>query len=362
MKFTIKIENMKVFITVLFTSFMIHSSYSQTLFTPSGTIGSSENGNVGVGTSSPVSKLDVEGGDLYIGEESSANGTRRQLRIYGYDHSTKFFGSLHSNYDDSKRTFDITASDAQQIKIDVSGNSYGRILLLPGTSGNIGIGTLTPSAKLDVEGGDFHLGNEVSNNGERRMFRIYGYDNNSQFYGSIHSNWEDSKRTFDIYTSSSTNQLKIDASANPNGRIAILPGENVGVGIGTLTTGSHKLAVDGSIGAREVKVEAAPGWSDFVFENDYKLRTLEEVEQHIDKKGHLPEIPSEAEVAENGINLGEMDAKLLMKIEELTLYLIEQNKELKFQRDQNLTQQEQLETQLTLIEQLQKQISALKNE
>ena len=66
------------------------------------------------------------------------------------------------------------------------------------------------------------------------------------------------------------------------------------LGIGTETTGSHELAVEGSIGAREIKVEAS-GWSDFVFENDYELRTLEEVEQHINENGHLPEIPSEAE-------------------------------------------------------------------
>ncbi|MEO9802541.1 MAG: hypothetical protein ABJF04_04800 [Reichenbachiella sp.] len=112
------------------------------------------------------------------------------------------------------------------------------------------------------------------------------------------------------------------------------------VGVGTENTGTHKLAVEGTIGAREIKVEAT-GWSDFVFENDYELRTLEEVEEHIAKKGHLPEIPNKAEVTENGINLGEMNAKLLQKIEELTLYLIEQNKE---------------------IQELQKEVSALKNE
>ena len=98
------------------------------------------------------------------------------------------------------------------------------------------------------------------------------------------------------------------------------------LGIGTETTGSHRLAVEGSIGAREVKVEAT-GWSDFVFEPGYSLPTLQEVEQHIAEKGHLPEIPSEVEVTENGINLGEMNAKLLQKIEELTLYLIEEHKQ-----------------------------------
>lgn len=100
------------------------------------------------------------------------------------------------------------------------------------------------------------------------------------------------------------------------------------VGIGTATTGSHKLAVEGSIGAREIKVETTI-WPDFVFENDYELRNLDEVENYISENNRLPEIPSEAEVTENGINLGEMDAKLLQKIEELTLYLIEQNKEIK---------------------------------
>ncbi|MEC7263732.1 MAG: hypothetical protein VXW38_08320 [Bacteroidota bacterium] len=98
------------------------------------------------------------------------------------------------------------------------------------------------------------------------------------------------------------------------------------VGIGTTTFGSHKLAVEGSIGAREIKVEAS-GWSDFVFANDYELPTLEELEAYITKNKHLPEIPSEAEVTKNGIYLGEMNTKLLQKIEELTLYLIEEHKQ-----------------------------------
>jgi len=102
----------------------------------------------------------------------------------------------------------------------------------------------------------------------------------------------------------------------------------VQVGIGTSTMGTHKLAVDGSIGSREIIVEPS-GWSDFVFANDYHLQPLEEVEEFIHHNQHLPEIPSESEVINNGLNLGEMDAKLLQKIEELTLYLINQNKEIK---------------------------------
>lgn len=115
------------------------------------------------------------------------------------------------------------------------------------------------------------------------------------------------------------------------------------VGIGTIETGSHKLAVEGSIGAREIKVEAS-GWSDFVFENDYELQTLEEVEEHIVENGHLPEIPSEAEVTENGINLGEMNAKLLQKIEELTLYMIDMNKQMQQLKSENQVLKEEIST------------------
>lgn len=98
------------------------------------------------------------------------------------------------------------------------------------------------------------------------------------------------------------------------------------VGIGTTSTGPHKLAVNGTIGARKVKVQQAT-WSDFVFQQDYDLQSLSSVEAFIGQHRHLPGIPSEAEVKQNGIDLGEMDKLLLQKIEELTLYIIELKKE-----------------------------------
>ncbi len=101
---------------------------------------------------------------------------------------------------------------------------------------------------------------------------------------------------------------------------------NGNIGIGT-TTADHKLDVNGVIRAKEIKVET--NWSDFVFEDDYNLKSLDELEAYINKNKHLPDIPSESEVKEKGINLGEINAKLLQKIEELTLYVIEQNKEIK---------------------------------
>jgi len=108
----------------------------------------------------------------------------------------------------------------------------------------------------------------------------------------------------------------------PNGNLSI----NNNLGIGTTNPGTYKLAVNGKIRAKEVKVET--GWADYVFKEDYDLPTLAEVERHIKEKGHLPNIPSANEVAKNGIQLGEMNKLLLEKIEELTLYTIQQQKEI----------------------------------
>ena len=103
------------------------------------------------------------------------------------------------------------------------------------------------------------------------------------------------------------------------------------IGIGTTTLDGYQLAVKGKIRAEEIKVDT--GWADYVFEEGYDLPTLEEVEQHIKEKGHLINIPSAKEVAENGVQLGEINKLLLEKIEELTLYILIQDKQIqKLQR------------------------------
>ena len=108
----------------------------------------------------------------------------------------------------------------------------------------------------------------------------------------------------------------------------IINGDGTGnVGIGTMNPNGWRLAVDGKIKTKEVKV-TLDGWSDFVFEKEYNLPSLKEVETHIREKGHLKDIPSAKEVEENGIFLGKMNSKLLQKIEELTLYTIQQEKEI----------------------------------
>lgn len=95
------------------------------------------------------------------------------------------------------------------------------------------------------------------------------------------------------------------------------------VGIGTISP-TDKLSVNGTIRAKEVRVNT--GWADFVFEDNYALPTLSEVERHIALNKHLPGIPSAAEVEAEGVELGVISSKLLQKIEELTLYVIAQEK------------------------------------
>ena len=109
-------------------------------------------------------------------------------------------------------------------------------------------------------------------------------------------------------------------------------GDNGRVGINVdpanmLTTEAFRLYVGGGILTDKVKVALVSDWADFVFEDDYELKSLEEVESFIGENGHLPDVPSAEEVEEEGIDLGEMDAILLKKIEELTLYMIELKKE-----------------------------------
>ena len=102
------------------------------------------------------------------------------------------------------------------------------------------------------------------------------------------------------------------------------------VGIGTASP-SEKLSVDGTIRAKEIKVEAGP-WPDYVFENGYKLPSVDEIRSYISEHGHLEGVPSASNVAKEGISIGEMNVILLKKIEELTLLLIKKDDELQVQK------------------------------
>jgi hypothetical protein len=119
-------------------------------------------------------------------------------------------------------------------------------------------------------------------------------------------------------------------STNYNLRMVIMENGNIGIGTNNPT---NKLSVNGDIRSREVVVETA-NWPDYVFHRQYRLRPLQEVEYYIQQHGHLPNIPAAAEIETNGLKLGEVQKKMMEKIEELTLYIIQQQKQIEALKQQ----------------------------
>jgi hypothetical protein len=137
-----------------------------------------------------------------------------------------------------------------------------------------------------------------------------------------------SQSEFDTYRSSGTDWWIICSTLPSFSHSGFLISENGNIGIGTDNPDS-KLTVAGNIHAQEVKVTINAGSvPDYVFANDYKLKSLHELEDYIKQNSHLPEIPSATEIEKNGLMLAEMNLSLLKKMEEMTLYMIEQNKQI----------------------------------
>jgi hypothetical protein len=137
-------------------------------------------------------------------------------------------------------------------------------------------------------------------------------------------------------------------STNGKERIRITSNGNIGISTPTPSP-KVKLDVAGTIRAIEIKVDAQT--ADFVFEDNYPLRTLDEVEAFIKTRGHLPSIPSAESMEKNGINLSEMNKLLLQKIEEMTLHAIKMEKRNK-ENEEKLKQMNVLNERLTKIEEL----------
>ncbi|MEQ9403978.1 MAG: hypothetical protein RIM99_10350 [Cyclobacteriaceae bacterium] len=198
-------------------------------------------------------------------------------------------------------------------------------------NGYVGIGTSSPTHLADIEGGAI-LGSTVSSPTYNDHVVILSDAGTAWEGGLIFQNAEGINRSaikISSAFSSSSADLRIGRidTSSPNtylNDLIFLDGGGGNVGIGT-TTPTEKMEVNGTIRSKEIKVEAAP-WPDYVFADNYNLPSLEEIEKFIKSEGHLPEIPTADEVNENGIALGEMNALLLKKIEELTLHAIRQEK------------------------------------
>lgn len=169
--------------------------------------------------------------------------------------------------------------------------------------GNLGVGTNAPQARLDVNFG-----------GEPKTIKFLESSNAIHSMNSmVRFTWYDNTADLGIVRSDS---YPIEAMAirfNQNEVVRFTPNGNA--------------LVQGKLEAKEVKVTSTPT-ADFVFEENYDLPKLEEIEKHIKEKKHLPEIASAKEMEKDGVNVGAFQIKLLQKIEELTLYSIEQNKRL----------------------------------
>nr|WP_320120072.1 hypothetical protein [uncultured Marinifilum sp.] len=189
------------------------------------------------------------------------------------------------------------------------------------SDGKLGLGTKTPVDRFTIVSSipEISLRGTATNQFEGGRIRFGEYSNTSDLGAYIH--YDASANIFNIGVHNASTG---DDIATDNNAISIIR-SNGNVGIGTQAPGSFKLSVNGTIRAKEIKVEA--NWADFVFEDDYQLRDLSELEVFIKQNGHLPDMPSEKEVDSEGISLGEMNSKLLQKIEELTLYTIQLQKD-----------------------------------
>ena len=283
---------------------------------------------VGIGTATPSAQLEVRS-QLYPNETPNGLAT---ARLYGHLPPDV----MHPNTENIFEAYTVidaaTPIATRQFMIDFNGNVgiginsglAGQKLHVQGAAAiteRLGVGTTGPLEKFQI--GDRFT---IHDGGSKVIGYNYHYDNGQ---GQRIVNDEVAMLVFDDNGSVSIRTAGIGTPGSTVNPINAFWVRNDGrVGIGTSSPGAgFQLDVAGKMRACEVLVEN-PGWCDYVFEDNYELRPLAEVEQFIKANKHLPEVPSEAEVFENGVELGEMNAVLLKKIEELTLYVIAQQKEI----------------------------------
>ena len=223
---------------------------------------------------------------------------------------------------------DVATSGLSSPVLALQRNSFGSIEMVTG-GGNVGVGTNAPlKRRMTVSG--LSIPEEGSLAELPATFSIINITQDDFNELVMDGN--------EIH--SVDNDLFINSKTQHNVSIAG-GGGNVSIGTNTMATG-YRLSVDGGIIGEEVRVQYTSMWPDYVFEQDYDLMSLDALDEEIKDLGHLPGIPSAAEVSDQGIDLGDMDARLLEKIEELTLHVIALNKRLKALEEENAELKETL--------------------
>jgi hypothetical protein len=302
----------KRYFTLLTLLFFNSTSFAQWAVDANNVNASNTNtGNIGIGTTSPIGKLDIRG-QTFIGTNDLVLGSA---------------GSFVQ--------IDQAAANGNtytQIRAFSNGGNTSSDLILQSAGGRVGIGTSNPTEKLDVAGN--MLLRNMSNapgSGSSISFSSYDSAHPGPKIRSYLDNAEGPKSQSRLILSS----YGLGAYNNE------LTLYNGNVGVGTITP-KERLSVNGSIRATEIKVESE-NWPDYVFKPSYKLASLNEVKAYINKNQHLSGIPSKIEIAEKGLSLGEMNKLLMKKVEELTLYLIQKDGQLSQQAAQIIAVNAKLE-------------------
>jgi hypothetical protein len=365
----------KLYTTLVAVIAIFHFSYGQ--WTTGTDISNTNSGKVGIGTTSPSYKLEINGnlgGKGGMGNGSTAQyyemipyeiatdnnagwaGTLIGVRSGGLNNtSTPITQNIAANAPQYQQAWAMTfGTDKYQTNgsalsiwtgdASVAATPMSELFRI-NSNGNVGIGTISPSSKLSINGssgdiaavqGDYtgNIGISVQNtssgNPQYRFLNSSGTEKaaitlvNSQEIGG--------HGTLYFY----------------DGVVNLMNLYNGNVGIGT-TIPDAKLAVNGTIHTKEVKVDLNVPGPDYVFNDGYKLITLTEIKDYVTKNHHLPEIPSAAQMAKEGINLGDMNTKLLKKVEELTLYAIDQQKQIEELKQKQDTRIATLEAALTRL-------------
>jgi hypothetical protein len=246
-------------------------------------------GKIGIGTTTPTGKL-------HIVHDGSDVDPHLRIHTTGIWSRINWSTNTNSNYWTAQSDLENAAAADNYWRLEYNAATKFTVR----GSGDVGIGTFNPTARLHV------LGDE--NNGTTSSLRISSGAQHMLLDGNEIDALESG-----LYLNNNTNLNVIVAQGGGN------------VGIGT-TSPNNKLDVLGIIRANEVIVET--GWADYVFDDSFKLKSLSEVESFIKENKHLPDVPSAKTVQERGAHVAELMTKMMQKIEELTLYSIQQQKEI----------------------------------